>query len=106
MQSHLTTILDFFSILTQCHNKMSKKTVKVKGVPYFPVQIEKGRAISDPASLFRQFGNNYFLNFLLMPTSPSRPEPNSQTAPGMGTGELSPVSERRGRPLLLQFNHP
>jgi len=30
--------------------------------------------------------DNYFLNFLLSPTSPIKPEPSSQTAAGMWTG--------------------
>ncbi len=34
----------------------------------------------------------FFFLLILVPTSPAKPEPNSQTAPGMGTGELLTLS--------------
>jgi len=34
----------------------------------------------------------YFLNFLLITTSPSKPEPRSQTAAGMGTADIVMLS--------------
>jgi len=44
-----------------------------------------------------------FLNFLLKPTSPIKPELKSQIAPGMGTGSVSitKVAEKRSPGFVL-----
>ncbi len=39
-------------------------------------------------SILRQGGETYFLNLRRIATSPSRPEPKSHTAPGMGTAAV------------------
>jgi len=41
---------------------------------------------NDPAFPLYQSGWFYFLNFLLSPTSPSRPEPRRSMVAGSGTG--------------------
>ena len=60
--------------------------MKRKDAPVAAVPERKKQDLSGPApEFFSPFGG-YFLNFLLIPISPSRPEPSNHTAPGMGTG--------------------